>query len=128
MKLHCPHCGNNIQLVEPQGQEVICQNCGSSFRVEPATTTASGPSERPTAIGKFQVLELLGRGAFGTVYKARDPELERIVAIKVPRAGYFSTPEEEQRFLREARSAARLRHSGIVPVYEIAHAAGLPYI
>ncbi|MFN0054040.1 MAG: protein kinase domain-containing protein [Planctomycetales bacterium] len=79
-------------------------------------------------IGRFQVLELLGRGAFGEVYKARDPELDRLVAVKIPRSEYFATPEEEQRFLREARSAANLRHPGIVQVHEIAHEQGLPYI
>src|SRR5205823_13202157 len=83
---------------------------------------------RPTTIGKFQLAGLLGRGAFGAVYKARDPELDRLVAIKVPRAGYFATHEEEERFLREARSAARLQHPGIVPVHEIAHEGGVPYI
>ena len=74
------------------------------------------------------MLEQLGRGTFGTVYKARDPELERVVAIKVPRAGSFATPEEEERFLREARAAAQLSHPGIVPVQEIAHDRGLPYL
>jgi len=59
------------------------------------------------------------------VYKAHDPKLDRVVAIKVPRAGYFSTPEEEQRFLREARHAARLRHGGIVSVYEIGARKGV---
>jgi serine/threonine protein kinase len=74
------------------------------------------------------VLELLGRGAFGAVYKARDPELDRTVAIKVPRAEYFSTQEEEQRFLREARNTARLQHRNIVQVHEIGHERGMPYI
>src|SRR5262249_2288720 len=81
-----------------------------------------------STIGRFQILELLGRGAFGEVYKARDPQLDRTVAVKIPRAEYFSTQEEEQRFLREARSAAGLRHSGIVQVHEIAHEGSLPYI
>jgi WD40 repeat protein len=128
LRIKCPHCGNGIQLVQPECGEVTCQSCGSSFRVEPGTTTTFRSAKLPEAIGKFRVLQLLGRGAFGSVYKARDPELDRVVAIKVPRAGYFSTPEEEERFLREARSAAQLSHPGIVPVHEIAHAHGLPYL
>ena len=85
-------------------------------------------SGRAAAIGRFEILELLGRGAFGEVYKARDPQLDRTVAVKIPRVEYFATPEEEQRFLREARSAAGLRHPGIVQVHEIAHQGSLPYI
>jgi serine/threonine-protein kinase len=105
--------------VQPEPGEVTCQNCGSSFHVEPGATADYRPDELPERIGKFQVLELLGRGAFGAVYKAHDPELDRAVAVKVPRAGYFNTHEEEERFLREARSAARLTHPGIVPVHEM---------
>src|SRR5262249_39766267 len=70
----------------------------------------------------------LGRGAFGMVYKARDPELERTVALKVPRTGYFNTQEEEQRFLREARSTAQLNHPSIVQIHEIGHEKHTPYI
>ncbi|MBI3467785.1 MAG: protein kinase, partial [Planctomycetes bacterium] len=126
--LKCPHCGNRIQLVEPQPKEITCENCGSSFQLEPGTTTTYRPDRLPKSIGKFQVLELLGRGAFGAVYKGRDPELDRTVAIKVPRAGYFETPEQEERFLREARAAARLQHPGIVQVHEVAHERSVPYI
>jgi tetratricopeptide (TPR) repeat protein/tRNA A-37 threonylcarbamoyl transferase component Bud32 len=124
----CPHCGNRIQLVRPEPQEVICQSCGSSFQVEPGATADYPADQLPASIGRFQVVELLGRGAFGAVYKARDPDLDRVVAVKVPRAGYFSSHEEEERFLREARSAAHLRHPGIVSVHEIAHEGGVPHI
>jgi WD40 repeat protein len=82
----------------------------------------------PRTLGKFQLGELLGSGSFGAVYLARDCELDRTVAIKVPRAGFFPTPEEQDRFHREARSAAQLHHPGIVTVYEVGEARGLPYI
>jgi tRNA A-37 threonylcarbamoyl transferase component Bud32 len=128
LRVKCPHCGNGIQLVKPERGEVTCGSCGSSFHVDPRATTSYHPADLPRSIGKFEVLEQLGRGAFGTVYKARDPELQRLVAVKVPRAGSFATSEEEERFLREARAAAHLSHPGIVPVLEIAHDRGVPII
>jgi serine/threonine-protein kinase len=126
--LKCPHCGNRIQLVEPQSAEITCHNCGSTFHVEPAATADYQPEPVPATIGKFQVLALLGRGAFGTVYKARDPELDRVVAVKVPRAGSVGMSEEEWRFFREAQCAAHLRHPGIVRMYEIGQDGDRKYI
>jgi WD40 repeat protein/tRNA A-37 threonylcarbamoyl transferase component Bud32 len=90
-------------------------------------TTSYRPAGLPRAIGKFLVLEQLGQGAFGTVYKARDPELSRLVAIKVPRAGAFRDSADEERFLREARAAAQLDHPNIVRVLEVGCENGLPY-
>jgi hypothetical protein len=60
----------------------------------------------------------LGAGAFGAVYRAYDPQLEREVALKVPHPGSLESPTAVERFLREAKAAARLRHPHIVPVYE----------
>ena len=80
------------------------------------------------ALGKFELLETVGRGAFGTVYRARDTQLDRIVAVKVPRSGQLSTAEDEDRLVREARNAAQLQHPGIVPVYEVGRSESFPYI
>ena len=82
----------------------------------------------PRDLGKFELLDIVGVGAFGTVYKARDPELDRIVAIKVPRAGNLGSKEDADRFIREARSVAQLRHPSIVPVYEAGQADNLPFL
>lgn len=79
-------------------------------------------------IGQFEVLEVLGQGAFGAVYHAKDTVLEREVAIKVPHASRITTQEMRQRFLREARSAAGLRHPHICPVFEVGEENDTPYI
>jgi serine/threonine-protein kinase len=71
---------------------------------------------------------MVGSGSFGSVYKARDIELDRWVAVKVPRAGSFGSGQERDRFLREARSAAQLRHPGIVSVHEVGEHDGLPFL
>lgn len=76
------------------------------------------PGEVPRHLGKFELLEELGVGSFGQVFRARDTELGRIVAIKMLRAGRLASREEVDRFLREARSAAQLKHPGLVALYE----------
>jgi len=128
IRLQCPHCHNSISGLTVQDREVTCPNCRNSFRLEPGSGEVLAGSALPRMLGPFQLLELLGSGSFGSVYKARDAELERWVAIKVPRAGYFASAEEESRFLREAQSVARLTHPSIVPVYTVAHQDSMPYI
>lgn len=86
------------------------------------------PQQEKRTLGKFELIDIVGRGAFGTVYKARDPELDRIVAIKVPRAGNLAGRVELDRFVREARSVAQLRHPSIVQVYEVGQSDELPYL
>jgi len=73
----------------------------------------------PERIGKYQVVAHLGRGGMGNVYKAHDPLLERMVAIKVMTDEAHVDAEARTRFMREARSAARLNHPNIITVYEL---------
>ena len=70
-------------------------------------------------LGKFELQAELGSGSFGYVFRAYDKELDRTVAVKIPRAGNMAEGEEASRFLREARSVAQLKHGGIVSLYEI---------
>jgi len=72
----------------------------------------------PQRIGNFLLLEELGLGSFGRVFRATDTRLERTVAIKLLRAGRLASREDVDRFLREARSAAQLKHPGIVALYD----------
>jgi eukaryotic-like serine/threonine-protein kinase len=82
----------------------------------------------PAAIGRYEVRELLGEGAFGAVYRAFDPHLEREVALKVLRSEWMTSPQAVERFLREAKAAARLLHPHIVPVHDAGRAGDLYYI
>jgi hypothetical protein len=125
-RLRCPHCHNPIQLADDGRDEVLCPGCGSSFKIRDARPTSTTDPSRP--LGKFQLLERVGIGAFGAVWKARDTELDRIVALKIPHTGLLTVEEELQRFQREARAAAQLRHPGIVTVHEVATLEGLPVI
>ncbi len=76
------------------------------------------PEEGGRRLGKFELLEELGVGSFGYVFRARDAELDRLVAVKILRAGKLASTEDVDRFLREARSTAQLKHPGIVSIYE----------
>lgn len=78
----------------------------------------TGESNQSRRIAHFELLEKLGSGAAGEVWKARDERLQRLVAIKLPRNRYISD-EERHRFLREGRAAAQLKHPGIVAVHDV---------
>jgi serine/threonine protein kinase len=94
-----------------------------------ATSTSDTRPREGMRIGKFTLTERLGTGAFGQVFKALDTELDRPVAVKLLRAGPGASREDTERFLREARSAGRLRHPGIVTIHETGQAPdGTPYL
>src|SRR6476661_7608264 len=104
MQITCPHCRSSLDVEAGSLLvEVVCTACGSTFRLDPSATAAWSPPTGQRKLGKFELLEAVGSGAFGTVYKARDPELDRIVAIKVPRSGHLADRADLDRFLREAR-------------------------
>jgi len=86
-------------------------------------------AEGRTRLGRFELVASLGSGSFGHVFLARDTELERDVALKIHRAGALADAAEEERFLREARSAAQLAHPGIVRLFETGLTdEGVPYL
>ena len=72
----------------------------------------------PTTLGRYRIERVLGQGAFGTVYLGRDPDMDRLVAIKVPSASLLHSRQSREQFLHEARAVAALRHSHIVRVYD----------
>jgi serine/threonine protein kinase len=82
----------------------------------------------PAKLGRYEIERLLGSGTMGAVYLARDNELDRRVAIKVPNADQHEDPEIRERFHREARAAATLHHRNICPVYDIGETDGIRYI
>jgi serine/threonine protein kinase len=132
MHLNCPHCHNPIEIVDDGSAESSCPSCGSSIDLKSArankTKTWDGKGPIAMRVGRFECVSWLGEGAFGTVWKARDPELGIERAVKVPRPGVLGGPEFEETFLREARAAAALRHDGIVAIHEAGRQDGTVYI
>lgn len=81
----------------------------------------------PTTVARYQVLRRLDEGGMGVVYLARDPAIDRLVAIKLLREG-FDDPELRERFMREARSAGRLRQANIVTIFDVGNHEDQPFI
>src|SRR5262245_40736468 len=125
MHLLCPTCHHAIELANLAGRdEFSCPACGSTFPLERGSTAAGKAPDGPRRVGKFELLRAVGAGAFGTVYQARDTELGRTVAVKLPREGSLGG-DQLDRFLREARSVAQLRHPAIVTVHEVGRHDGV---
>jgi eukaryotic-like serine/threonine-protein kinase len=101
-----------------------------SEETSPAALKAAAPM--PLLYGRYEILEELGRGTSGVVYKARDPKLDRLVAMKILRPELVSLEESgvslKQRFHQEAVAAGRLTHSAIVAVHDVGEADGRPFM
>ena len=115
---HCNHCGRPFRLSESQRERATVTNedttrDGAHFRSQSARLAG-----KPKHLGRFQIRSELGAGAFGEVFRAYDPVLEREVALKVPRPGVLDSAKIRARFLREPKAAAKLRHPNIVPVHD----------
>jgi TolB-like protein/Tfp pilus assembly protein PilF len=81
-----------------------------------------------TSLGPYQIVEPLGAGGMGEVYRARDTRLERDVAIKVLSASFAADPERLRRFEREARATAALSHPNILAIHDVGSHEGIPYL
>ena len=128
MHIRCPHCHNAMEVVgDSDLADVACPSCGSAFNLANVAPETEHYDPKPRMIGHFQLLDQLGMGAFGAVWKARDTKLDRIVAIKIPRRDQVASVDHEL-FLREARAAAQLKHPNIVAVHEVGREDGTLYI
>jgi len=103
-------------------------SCESNTVTMALNTPADQPLAEDTSgtlrLGNYELLEEIAQGGMGIVYRARQPGLDRIVAIKRIRSGHLASSNELQRFRSEAQAAAKLDHPGIVPIYEVGEQDG----
>jgi len=122
----CPRCHRSLEVPEVGCVEAsFCPSCGESVGLAGA---AAGPDLPPATLEKYALFEELGRGAFGIVYRARDTELDRTVAIKILHPGYRDAPGVDRRFVREARAVAQLQHPHIVSIYDFGRVGKTCYL
>jgi serine/threonine protein kinase len=129
----CPQCGATLGADAPQG---LCPGCLLKRGLETQTFAAEDPgndypppkpAELAACFPDLEILELVGRGGMGVVYKARQKRLDRLVALKILSPHIGQNPTFAERFAREARAMAMLNHPHIVAVHDFGEAGGLYY-
>ncbi|HEV2437814.1 MAG TPA: protein kinase [Verrucomicrobiae bacterium] len=128
----CPQCGTPLPANAPAG---LCPACllRQGAAADTVTDAKPPPFQPPTAAelaAKFpqlEILELIGKGGMGAVYRARQKELDRIIALKILPPGIGDDRGFAERFAREAKALAKLNHPGIVTIYDFGRADGLFY-
>lgn len=145
-KVRCPKCGGVFaatpsQQAADRASQTLATVGGEQSAGNPtfATTEESekelcaclAPAQQADELGRlgpYRVLQVLGAGGMGVVYKAEDPQLQRLVALKAMLPSLGASASARQRFLREARAAAAIKHDHIVTIHQVAEDRGIPYL
>lgn len=124
--LPCPRCGNVVASATPGGADSVSETAATV--VQPLAWQPLAGIQPPPDLPDFDILEEIGRGGMGIVYRAKQKSDGQIVAVKVIRKDRLQHEEAVRRFRREAQAAARLDHPNIVTVFDFDHAGDTHYL
>src|SRR5215475_9949547 len=130
----CPSCGSWLGL-ESSDENITITNAGvepnwsRATRFESAGYTSGATLQEGSVIaGRYEILKLLGEGGMGAVYKARDRELDRVVAIKLIRPELAKNPEILRRFKQELILARQVTHKNVIRIFDLGQSEGIKFI
>jgi serine/threonine protein kinase len=148
-KVKCPGCGQAAQVpggvsgsddrtMPPRELAPASVPAKSSEQTEAGAHAGSeevwdflAPPQAPDEVGRlgsYRILQVLGHGGMGVVFRAEDPGLKRVVALKAMLPALAASPSAKKRFLREAQTAASIKHDHIVTIYQVGEDRGAPYL
>ena len=124
----CSRCRERFEFEVTGGRHIECPHCGASLRAPAAPS-----KERPDplvgqTLGQYEIIEVVGRGGMGAVYKARQQSLDRVCAVKVLPRAFAADASFLERFRREARGAAAINHPSVIQVYDVGEERGYYFI
>jgi eukaryotic-like serine/threonine-protein kinase len=120
-----------LALVASEEQQKVQESLADGWGSGVVASPASGPLAPGTRVGRYEIIELVGSGGAGSVYRARDPQLERFVALKLLHADLVDGDmplETQTRLLQEARTLAQLSHPNVVAAYDVGVHAGALFV
>lgn len=139
-EVNCPGCQAQVGVPQPESLSDTSEATALGADRKGLETQALpsqqsweflAPAEKPDEIGRlgpYRVLKVLGAGGMGVVFRAEDPYLERVVALKAMLPAMASNPSAKERFFREAKAAAALKHPHVVTIFQVGEDRGAPFL
>ena len=127
-KWECPHCGCDNEMASEEDSSVACARCTQNFQVADLFRAMPEKLGNSLQIGGYELQGELGKGGMGVVYKAKDKDLPRFVALKMILQADRATADEMSRFHQEAEAIAQLQHPNIVEIFAKGKHEGKPFL
>ncbi len=125
----CPDCSQKASTLSDANLPTTGDTSRPDWTLSPLAGPKTGGAQNfPIPFGRYRLLKLLGKGGMGAVYLAHDTQLDRPVALKIPLFEAADGPQIMERFYREARAAATIRHAHVCPLHDVGEIDGTPYL
>jgi len=124
----CSQCRTRFEFETSTSGQIQCPQCGAVLRAPAAPKPGKPDPLVGRTLGQYEILEVIGRGGMGAVYRARQQSLDRVCAVKVLPRAFAADASFLERFRREARGAAAISHPAVIQVYDVGQEGGFHFI